>query len=762
MRGRTKSLQDSLMMSSNLEKPKSSKKIKNKFFGPYLLLQTIGEGEFAKVKLGLHRETGKEVAIKLVKKEWIDSKIKKAKIIREITSLRKVNHQNIVKLYDIIESENHIGLVLEYACGGELFEYIMKHQSLKDSEACRLFAQLVLAVSHLHLNKIVHRDLKLENLLLDSKRNIKVTDFGFANHFDEVHGELMITSCGSPCYAAPELVVSNGMYAGTMVDIWSIGVILYAMLAGYLPFDDDEDNPNGENINRLYKYILKTKLEYPSQINKNAQNLLERILVPDPTKRATLEEVRNHIWLAPYKHLFSEFDDFKNKTLVNENKKTKWADKSIQNNKEKKVEPNSNSNKENTKESETNKHDINEGTKRSIENNSEKSKKQSTSSLQKSRKNKLFSRISLLGSNKRQKKSNDNNVNTKPKSGSVSNVLKWISKKLNKANNDFEFKIIKQSDMRLVTEMNPDKLYQYILQTISGLGLTVENEYINSQESFNPNQDTSDDTLSLIAQKNQYRIKCIRPKMKKRTSNTSVFNCFSSKKNNNGILDMLMSLSVSSSKNISKSDFVENEKLIYGPEISKNSDKHDKVKVIIRICRVYDNTDKFTLEFTRSKGYISSFKFVCELITESLDLSHFVTNNKTENVETKQKKAHETLVDLKNDSESKIPTVEIEHKSNTNTMTRNSLETSNANEIKSLVSSTDASNTFIKSPATDSNTVNLSINTAIASIKQNKGAIDSQKDNIIKPIPNATVENQVGEKKVDLLQLDANNGQIKV
>ncbi|OMJ29542.1 Fatty acyl-CoA synthetase and RNA processing-associated kinase 1 [Smittium culicis] len=319
---KTISLQDSYLSNNHTSKlsppNNSAMSSKTKFFGNYLLLQTIGEGEFAKVKLGLHRNTGQEVAIKLVKKEWVDSKIKKAKIIREISSLKKVNHENIVRLYDIIESENHIGLVLEYASGGELFEYIMKNQYLRDSEAKRIFSQLILAVSFLHENEIVHRDLKLENILLDSKKNVKITDFGFANHFDEVHGELMITSCGSPCYAAPELVVSNGMYSGTNVDIWSCGVILFAMLAGYLPFDDDESNPNGENINLLYKYILSTELYYPTQVSKSAKSLLSRILVTDPKKRATMREIRQHHWLDQYKQLYERFDGTYRLTTINE------------------------------------------------------------------------------------------------------------------------------------------------------------------------------------------------------------------------------------------------------------------------------------------------------------------------------------------------------------------------------------------------------------------------------------------------------------
>jgi protein-serine/threonine kinase len=156
----------------------------------------------------------------------------------------------------------------------------------------------------MHAKKIVHRDLKLENLLLDRNRNIIITDFGFANRYADRVDDLMATSCGSPCYAAPELVVQDGKYVGTAVDVWSCGVILYAMLAGYLPFDDDPANPDGDNINLLYKYIINTPLSFPDWITPEPRDLLCRILVPDPLKRAPLEEVMHHPWLRRYRSLF--------------------------------------------------------------------------------------------------------------------------------------------------------------------------------------------------------------------------------------------------------------------------------------------------------------------------------------------------------------------------------------------------------------------------------------------------------------------------
>ncbi|KAG0362916.1 hypothetical protein BGZ54_008428 [Gamsiella multidivaricata] len=273
-------------------------------FGPYELQQTLGEGEFGKVKLGRHIETDEEVAIKLIRRQAVDNTPRINKIGREIAVLRTIRHPNIITLFDVIETERYIGIVIEYASGGELFDHILAHRCLREREACRLFAQLMSGVHYLHSKHIVHRDLKLENLLLDRNRNIIITDFGFANQFDSTSRDLMSTSCGSPCYAAPELVISDGLYVGTGVDIWSCGVILYAMLAGYLPFDDDPANPDGENINQLYNYILATTLVFPDHISVDARNLLKLMLVPDPTKRCNMRRIMAHRWLRPYAPMF--------------------------------------------------------------------------------------------------------------------------------------------------------------------------------------------------------------------------------------------------------------------------------------------------------------------------------------------------------------------------------------------------------------------------------------------------------------------------
>ncbi|KAJ8128322.1 hypothetical protein O1611_g5313 [Lasiodiplodia mahajangana] len=312
-----------------------SKREKSSRFGDYYLGNTIGEGEFGKVKLGWKQDGGVQVAIKLIRRDSVgNNPTRLAKIYREVSILRGLSHPNIVRLHEMSETERHIGIVLEYASGGELFDYILNHRYLKDHAARRLFAQLISGVGYLHKKGIVHRDLKLENLLLDRNRNIIITDFGFANTFDASdelteeeelnlpdrdfvkrtgldktkpngmrRGDLMQTSCGSPCYAAPELVVSDSLYTGRKVDVWSCGVILYAMLAGYLPFDDDPDNPEGDNINLLYKYIVNTPLTFPEYVTPHARDLLRRILVPSPRKRADLFEVARHSWLSEYAHV---------------------------------------------------------------------------------------------------------------------------------------------------------------------------------------------------------------------------------------------------------------------------------------------------------------------------------------------------------------------------------------------------------------------------------------------------------------------------
>jgi len=270
--------------------------VASKTFGRYIILHTIGKGEFGKVKLAYDPQKDIEVAIKFIKRSNITSAQKQAKLEREINILQNLDHPNIVRLFDVIETEKYIGIVMAYANGGELFEYISENQYLSEEESAKFFIQLLDGVQYLHSRHIVHRDLKLENLLLDQKGDIIITDFGFANNSRKNPSGLLSTSCGSPCYAAPELVI-NDNYIGEAADIWSCGIILYAMLCGYLPFDDDPNNPDGENLDLLYKYILESQLTFPDYVSEDAQELVCGMLIPDPEKRWPMEKVINHRWL---------------------------------------------------------------------------------------------------------------------------------------------------------------------------------------------------------------------------------------------------------------------------------------------------------------------------------------------------------------------------------------------------------------------------------------------------------------------------------
>ncbi|KAF8498391.1 kinase-like domain-containing protein, partial [Gautieria morchelliformis] len=170
-------------------------------FGQYILLQTHGQGTFATVKLRLHSQRGEEVAVKLIRSSNVDSPVGMTQVQQEIEVLRNIQHPNIIWLYEVIQTDNCIGIVLQYASGGDLFDHILSHEHLKYQNTCKLFAQLISGISYMHAKNIVHRDLKLENLLLDTNHNLLITDFGFANRFDQHPDHLMKTCCGSPCYA---------------------------------------------------------------------------------------------------------------------------------------------------------------------------------------------------------------------------------------------------------------------------------------------------------------------------------------------------------------------------------------------------------------------------------------------------------------------------------------------------------------------------------------------------------------------------------
>ncbi|XP_064180839.1 MAP/microtubule affinity-regulating kinase 3a isoform X9 [Anguilla rostrata] len=246
--------------------------------GNYRLLRTIGKGNFAKVKLARHILTGREVAIKIIDKTQLNP-TSLQKLFREVRIMKILNHPNIVKLFEVIETEKTLYLVMEYASGGEVFDYLVAHGRMKEKEARAKFRQIVSAVQYCHQKHIVHRDLKAENLLLDADMNIKIADFGFSNEF--TMGNKLDTFCGSPPYAAPELFQGK-KYDGPEVDVWSLGVILYTLVSGSLPFD-------GQNLKELRERVLRGKYRIPFYMSTDCENLLKRFLVLNPAKRGTLE-----------------------------------------------------------------------------------------------------------------------------------------------------------------------------------------------------------------------------------------------------------------------------------------------------------------------------------------------------------------------------------------------------------------------------------------------------------------------------------------
>ncbi|XP_008285097.1 serine/threonine-protein kinase MARK2 isoform X9 [Stegastes partitus] len=254
--------------------------------GNYRLLKTIGKGNFAKVKLARHVLTGKEVAVKIIDKTQLNSSSLQ-KLFREVRIMKMLNHPNIVKLFEVIETEKTLYLVMEYASGGEVFDYLVAHGRMKEKEARAKFRQIVSAVQYCHQKCIVHRDLKAENLLLDADMNIKIADFGFSNEF--TLGNKLDTFCGSPPYAAPELFQGK-KYDGPEVDVWSLGVILYTLVSGSLPFD-------GQNLKELRERVLRGKYRIPFYMSTDCENLLKKFLILNPSKRGSLEQIMRDRWM---------------------------------------------------------------------------------------------------------------------------------------------------------------------------------------------------------------------------------------------------------------------------------------------------------------------------------------------------------------------------------------------------------------------------------------------------------------------------------
>ncbi|XP_053660600.1 uncharacterized protein LOC128709620 [Anopheles marshallii] len=250
------------------------------------IIKKLGQGTYGKVQLGINKETGQEVAIKTIKKSKIETEADLIRIRREVQIMSSVQHPNIIHIYEVFENREKMVLVMEFAAGGELYDYLSERKVLAEEEARRIFRQVSTAIYYCHKHKICHRDLKLENILLDENGNAKIADFGLSNVFDEQR--LLATFCGSPLYASPE-IVKGTPYLGPEVDCWSLGVLLYTLVYGAMPFD-------GANFKRLVKQISQGDYFEPKKPSR-ASPLIREMLTVCPSHRANVEQICNHWWV---------------------------------------------------------------------------------------------------------------------------------------------------------------------------------------------------------------------------------------------------------------------------------------------------------------------------------------------------------------------------------------------------------------------------------------------------------------------------------
>ena len=282
----------------NQEKNNSKYKENEIKIGNYLIKKTLGKGTFGKVKLGIYLPRNQKVAIKILEKRKIREEDDLIRLKREFEMLSQFNHPNVITVSEIFESPEAYFTVMEFCEGGELFNYIVANKYLSEEKSAFFYYQLISGLEYIHSLGIVHRDLKPENLLLTHEHILKIIDFGLSNYFKNGQIELLETPCGSPCYASPEML-SGKRYNGFKIDIWATGIILFAMLCGYLPFDDKDNNI-------LFQKILECKIIFPKGLSHEAKDLLRKILVTNPKKRITIPEIKKHPFFIKGKEIFEK------------------------------------------------------------------------------------------------------------------------------------------------------------------------------------------------------------------------------------------------------------------------------------------------------------------------------------------------------------------------------------------------------------------------------------------------------------------------
>ena len=449
---------------------KIKKKEKEYQIGNYLIKKTLGQGTFGKVKLGVYLPTEEKVAIKILEKDKIIEKDDEIRVKREFDMLALFNHPNVILVAEIFESSDSYYSVMEYCQGGELFNYIVKNHRLSEEEAAFFYYQLINGLEYIHSLGIVHRDLKPENLLLTSENLLKIIDFGLSNYFKNGQKELLSTPCGSPCYASPEMVAGK-KYNGFKIDIWSTGIILYAMLCGYLPFEDKDNDI-------LFEKILECKLIFPRYITEISKDLMEKILVIDPEKRITIPEIKKHPFYLKGKDLFEQefsvyqiIKDTNDKTSIENIDINNILDNRLNNeiDKEKDIIQSKDSNDENNKSEKNDENDKEKNEEKIIEkNNPEKE---------------IEIEIKLNEDIKTNEK--ENNINGKSTS----------KKKINKEiiNYEFEQEHIKQ-DSKIE---NDEKIFNSPKEFIDSLerDIYIKDRDTRNITSVNPNKDNNNDNI---------------------------------------------------------------------------------------------------------------------------------------------------------------------------------------------------------------------------------------------------------------------------
>ena len=288
-----------LLKSCSNKKPDIKKEPSYEYkIGNYLIQQTLGQGTFGKVKLGIYLPTQEKVAIKILEKERIKDKDDQIRVKREFDMLSKFNHPNVILVNEIFESVDSFYSVMEFCEGGELFNYIVDKKRLSENESSFFYFQIINGLEYIHSLGIVHRDLKPENLLLTKDHLLKIIDFGLSNYFVEGQEEFLSTPCGSPCYASPEMI-SGKKYNGIKIDIWATGIILFAMLCGYLPFENKDNEI-------LFDQILECKVEFPEYLSEECKDLISKILVVEPEKRIDIPGIKKHSFFLKGQNFFDQ------------------------------------------------------------------------------------------------------------------------------------------------------------------------------------------------------------------------------------------------------------------------------------------------------------------------------------------------------------------------------------------------------------------------------------------------------------------------